>query len=37
MSDDQIVKEVFDQFVNIGMAEKDFVKGFTVKLPSVIQ
>ena len=36
MSDDQIVKEVFDQFVNIGMAEKkDFVKGFTVKLPSV--
>jgi len=36
MSDDKIVKEVFDQFVSIGMAEKkDFIKGFSIKLPSV--
>ena len=36
MSEDKIVKEVFDQFVSVGMAEKkDFIKGFSIKLPSV--
>jgi N,N'-diacetyllegionaminate synthase len=36
ISDEKIVNEVFDQFVSIGIAhKKDFVKGFTLKLPSV--
>ena len=35
MSDDQIVKEVFDQFVNIGMAEKRLCKRIYRKTSSV--
>ena len=31
ISDEKIVKEVFDQFVSIGMAEKkDFIKVFSI-------
>jgi sialic acid synthase SpsE/protoporphyrinogen oxidase len=36
MSDEQIVREIFEQFIDIGMAEKkNFIKGFSIKLPNV--
>ena len=38
MSDSILVKEIFEQFVSLGFAEKkDFVKGFSRKLPDVFK